>query len=218
MRAITVLIILWFCVFSVSLMAQTYYYKMTKVVDSNGTYVTQNSTGLFVSFNKNGCYDSDNEGYSMGYGLMKLESKGTKSISYYGNSYWGLSHFYFTPDYTVLNVKIPSGETLVYHKSIAKGQAKSTYYPARRAPKTNTPVIVPNIPNQTLKEKTIKNVCTYCEGKGKEPFGTYSYAMNIDTPKRWCSFCANWDLPHIHKHCSICHGTGYTRETILESE
>ena len=112
---------------------QTRFYKLSSVVENNSKK-SNGSSGIFVTFNEKGCYDSDKDGFSMNHGFLKYLGSNSKGILYQGQSYWGTADYQFTPDYSVLNVRDKHGVIYVYHLASPNGQRESTYYSVRRTP------------------------------------------------------------------------------------
>lgn len=131
--------------------AQTRFYRLSSVVD-NGTKKSVSSSGIFVTFNEKGCYDSDKDGFSMNNGFLKYAGSGNKGILYQGQSYWGSVDYCFTSDYYVLNVRDKHGVVYVYHLSSPNGQSESTYYAVRRSevPSTDGGTnVLPSMPSSS---------------------------------------------------------------------
>ncbi len=110
---------------TVSLNAQTYFYKLSAVVE-NGNRHAGNGSGIFVTFIDKGCYDSDIEGCTMNNGFLNLQVKGKSKIQYKGTSYWGAAEYIFSADYKLLNV-VAGDCVYIYNKSNSSAQRKSTY-------------------------------------------------------------------------------------------
>ena len=106
--------------------AQTRFYRLSSVVE-NDSKKSAGSSGIFVTFNEKGCYDSDKDGFSMNHGFLKYSGSNDRGILYQGQSYWGIADYHFAPDYSVLNVRDKHGVTYVYHLASPNGQRESTY-------------------------------------------------------------------------------------------
>lgn len=86
----------------------TYYYRQEKIIDRHSKQVRNgdnNQSGMFITFNKKGCYDSDSEGYDAGNGFREEVSRNTKFITYIGTSYWGDAEFIATVDKSRINIR-----------------------------------------------------------------------------------------------------------------
>lgn len=109
--------------------AQTYFYKLSAVVE-NGNRSAGNGSGIYVTFTDKGCYDSDIEGCTMNNGFLNLQLKGEGKIQYKGTSYWGAAEYVFSVDYKLLNV-IAGNCVYIYNKSNSSTQRVSTYCGAK---------------------------------------------------------------------------------------
>lgn len=127
---------------AVPLNAQTYFYKLSAVVE-NGNRSTGNGSGIFVTFIDRGCYDSDVEGCTMNNGFLNLQLKGKSKIQYKGTSYWGDAEYIFSSDYKLLNV-IAGPCVYIYNKSNNSTQRVSTYC-GKKAVKNNGLVAPVNV-------------------------------------------------------------------------
>ena len=203
--------------------AQTYYYERTAIVE-NGVRKTASGDGHFITFCKgsNGtrsCYDSDRDGYSENNGTLKHEATARGVMSYYGNSYFGKAHYYFSTDYATLNiVSDNSDKTYVYAKKTAPaGVTKSSRGKGDASSTSNgssaSPVYVPPINSSSM--GTTKERCSHCFGRGcldeRIEYNPVSYVGNITDYYRWCSKCGRSDYPHKHvtPRCEVCKGKGY---------
>lgn len=94
----------------------TYYFKLTKTIkdDVSDTNV---SGGMFLSFSKTMCYESDSDGYAIDGRRLKLDEDNGTTKSYTGSSYFGQALFIFKSDLSVLNVYDKSGEIFVFKKT-----------------------------------------------------------------------------------------------------
>ena len=119
----TLLLVLLFV--TVLLNAQTYFYKLSAVVEG-GNRSAGNGSGIYVTFTDKGCYDSDIEGCTMNNGFLNLQFKGKSKIQYKGASYWGAAEYIFSADYKLLNV-IAGDCVYIYNKSNSSIQRVSTY-------------------------------------------------------------------------------------------
>ena len=102
---------------------QTAYYKQTGVVRNNAK-TAGDSTGQFITFTHAGCYDSNKQGHDVGNGFLAYKGLQNNLHSYTGRSYWGeASSYYFTADFSRLNVYAPDGLIYVYEKETAPAGA-----------------------------------------------------------------------------------------------
>lgn len=163
-----------------SAIAQTYYYERVATV-SNNVKRTASGDGHFITFTSNACYDSDVEGYSENFGVLKYQGVTSKNyLRYQGESYFGQADYYFTADRSRLNIYKSNGEILVYAKKTApKGVRKSS----RKPKETETIVISPTHTDITPTTTTTTTTSTTPTKPKKESrYGYYD--------------------------CPVCHGTG----------
>ena len=203
--------------------AQTYYYERTAIVE-NGVRKTASGDGHFITFSKGSdgkgtCYDSDEEGYSENNGTLKHEATARGVMSYYGNSYFGKAHYYFSTDYATLNiVSDNSDKTYVYTKKTAPASVtKSSRGKANASSSSNgssaSPVYVPPVNSSSM--GPTKEQCSFCFGRGHKDerieYLPVSYVGNMTDHYRWCSQCGRSDYPHKHvtPRCEVCKGKGY---------
>lgn len=115
-------IILCFC-YSIC-NAQTYYYELKRKV-IEGVSSTNVSGGQFISFTKDGCYESDKEGFTVNNGSLKYKYSEDGILVYSGTCYWGRGYFRFTKDKSKLNVVTDSGDIYVYSLAAAPGHQQT---------------------------------------------------------------------------------------------
>lgn len=105
--------------------AQTYYYELEKIV-TDKTPRKASGSGIFVTFTKDGCYDSDSQGYTNDRAYLRLAYKGKYTV-FTGNTYWGSGDYKFTPDLSRLNVVVDN-KVYVYSRATPSGSVtRSTY-------------------------------------------------------------------------------------------
>ncbi len=105
--------------------AKTYYYQLEKIV-TNNTQKNTSGSGIFITFTKDGCYDSDAQGYTNDQSYLKW-SYSSKYTVYNGITYWGQGEYKFTRDLTRLNVVV-NDKVYVYNRVTAPSNVtKSTY-------------------------------------------------------------------------------------------
>lgn len=200
--------------------AQTIYYERTAIVE-NGIRKSASGDGHFITFSKGSdgsgsCYDSDKSGYTENHGTLKHEATANGVMSYYGNSYFGKAHYYFSTDYATLNIVSDNGDrTYVYAKKNAPaGVTKSSRSKENASSSSNSisvlPVYVPPVNSGPTKEQ-----CSTCFGRGHldERIEYYQifYSSDVTANYRWCSQCGRSDYPHHHvtPRCGVCGGKGY---------
>ena len=202
--------------------AQTYYYERTAIVE-DGVRKSASGDGHFITFSKGSdgkgtCYDSDKNGYSENNGTLKHEATARGVMSYYGNSYFGKAHYYFSTDYATLNiVSDNSDKTYVYAKKTAPaGVTKSSRGRANASSSSDvssaSPAYVPPV-NSSM--SPTKEKCSNCFGRGyldeRIEYYPVSLVGNVTDHYRWCSKCGRSDYPHKHvtPRCEVCKGKGY---------
>ena len=225
-------VFLFILVVGMHLMAfsQTYYYKLSKVV-SDGSTSAGNNSGIFVTFTSKGCYDSDKDGYTMNNGFQEFLSKGVNGSAYTGSSYYGHADYYFSPDYSLLNVKTDRGMTFVYHRTASGGKEKSTYYVMANQGNGGsggialiTPVLDSGRGNSSgISTTTVssKRKCIICCGNGRcthcsggtcgECLGKGVIPCTYTTDYMTCSYCSGsgrCGRCSGSGQCNACHGRG----------
>jgi len=104
---------------------KTYYYKQILKV-SNGEKFQGDFSGQFIYFNDKGCYDADREGFTVNNGFLEYKSDALGYQTYEGNSFWGKAVYYFLSDYSRLNIKIESNNTVYVYERAVQPQGKLT--------------------------------------------------------------------------------------------
>lgn len=240
-----ILLILFLWQFNISLTAQdTYFYKLSRTVDSAKMSDTNVSGGQFITFIDNICYESDKKGMGVGHGSLTLNksySSSTFSV-YMGKSYWGdKASFKFNSDKSVLNVILDDGYVYVYKRStppanvttcsLIKGKTSSGGSVAPPVNNSSPGYTLPpphmnngsgSVPSKTLKTKEIryKEDCPNCRGKGSIIQNTYPATFGTNLPDVWCSECGRYfsaDVGHTHRQCNHCRGTGKVEKVRYEN-
>lgn len=212
--------ILIFLLLGVSMSAQTYYYERIKTV-SNGQASSDSGDGHFITFTEKGCYDSDKEGFSEDTGFRKYEGASNNILSYYGDSYYGKAHYYFSDDKSRLNI-IPDSrdEVYVYVQRPIHPNTKSTRSRNKGTPSSASnglvapPIIIvaPPVNSGGSSNQSNRRQCTACQGTG-HGWDEIVYAPNYtgEDNSRYCRQCGR--VLHAHTHiehrCSVCNGKGY---------
>ena len=120
------------------------YYKQTAVV-VKGQRSAGDGTGQFICITGKSCYDSDKDGYTVENGALSyLGLTDGGYHNYYGGSFWGEANYYFTKDYSRLNIQLRNEEkTYVYEKAAApSGALTSAKIKAKPAPAEDSDSIV----------------------------------------------------------------------------
>ncbi|MBR1594683.1 MAG: hypothetical protein IJ692_06460 [Alloprevotella sp.] len=211
-----------FCTLS-KLQAQTYYYKLDKIV-RNGVPKTNTSGGQFITFNNRCCYESDKAGYSVGNGRLDYKYVENGLRVYYGDCYLGSnSTCLATLDLNTVNMK--SGNVVYVYKRATPPSGITTCSLIKSAsppnPITISPIVgvgetttTPNHPtpnNSTPKQTPTRHTCTLCHGSGTIIRETPTATYGKDT-QRYCNNCGRsyWaSSGHSHVTCSNCYGKGY---------
>lgn len=204
--------------------SQTYLYKRVAIV-KKGNRKTVNDDAHYLTFNKKGCYESDANGLSQGGELIRFRKKENNIHCYYGNSSFGMAHYYFSNDFSRLNIRLDDNITYVYQRELSgkttasKRVARSNNSNEDRTYVTPPPVIYNgNISvgsgtsgNSSSRSSSIYQTCKYCKGTGvctrcKGKCGDWRFIDTYtgDGTKAWinCSSCNG------NGRCSICLGTG----------
>ena len=157
--------------------AQTYLYKRVMIV-KNGIKSKKNDDAHFLTFNSKGFYESDKNGYENSNSSFIEFTKNENNLHcYFGNGYYGFNHFYFSKDYSRLNVKIDNTTTYVYQREFS-GTTTAT---RRKIVKSNNannstiisstitspPVINGSSDNSSSSHESIYKTCHICNGTGK---------------------------------------------------
>lgn len=205
-------------------LAQTYLYKRVMIV-RNGVKTNKNDDAHYITFNKKGCYESDKNGYKNGNSSLIEYIKDENNLHcFYGNCPSGMANYYFSNDYSRLNVRLNDGVIFVYQRELSGNTTAS-----RRSVRSNNnnstginivppPVInnggssvgggtsgsssKPISPYITCKICRGTGICTRCKGKCGEWMYVDTYTG--DGTKAWinCPSCSG------NGRCSNCRGTG----------
>ena len=200
------------CCITVS--GQTYRYKRVMIVDGNYKK-NVNDDAHYITFNNKGCYESDSKGYAKTGGFISFTKNENNLHCYYGDSYWGKAHYYFSSDYSRLNVKTDD-KVYVYQRVSGNTSAANRQYRSNGGGGSNgggnviitTPA--PAYPNGGSSSGGSNRVtcsgcggtgrCTSCGGTGKmvsEAYYTDGHKMVSN-----CPVCRGTGT------CGVCHGSG----------
>ena len=222
--------LLLFCVASTA--QTTYYYKLTKK-KVNGVISEKVSGGQFITIIKDGCYESDNKGFSVNHGKIKYNRTENGYLLYFGPTYYGdNSMVQFKSDYSSFNIKTPNGDVYVYKRATApsgvttcslirKTTPSSTpssqpyippvptaTYPTTSYPQTTTTSSSSSSISQpaTATTTTTTRTCARCHGSGRQEYE--GVCFGLDT--KYCNECHR-TVPcgHYHSTCQLCNGKGY---------
>lgn len=228
------------CSSSYSFAQETYYFEQIKIVKGNSE--TKGSGGQFISFYKDICYDSNNKGETVGFGMLDLvKNDNSNYIQYKGNSYWGKATYKFNKELTRLNIIVSDGTIYVYNKSAPpKGVTASSLTRSSISSSTTTAPSVstypPTIPRQDfqnttgnsnshhekqVREKVVRETCRRCNGKKRIVINTYPSMFGLDDYKVRCNECGEYHLRsvgHSHIDCPDCGGKGYKEKKTYSYE
>lgn len=196
--------------------AQTYYYERVAEV-INGTRTAASGDGHFITFTRTGCYDSDREGYTEQNGFVEYKTTANNIRCYYGSSYFGRAYYYFSMDYSRLNIKRESdGTVYVYARKNAPDHTTAAM--RKKGAASGTPSAVPYMPPEpdlsggSSTTTASRRTCPSCRGTGRGQSEIH-YQTNF-TGKgnaRYCAECGKVMAAHTHIHhiCTVCAGKGY---------
>lgn len=205
----TLLLILLSSVCCITLYGQTYCYKRVMIIDG-GNKINVNDDYHYITFNKKGCYESDSQGYAETNGFIRYLKDENNIHCYYGDGYWGKSHYYFSNNYSRLNIKTDD-KIYVYQKIVGnKNYAKSRHYQNRN---NNGNVLVPYpIPQPHQNGSSNSNrriICSGCGGSGRcnscggtGLMSSESIYTDGHTIISKCPSCKGTGK------CGVCHGSG----------
>lgn len=202
--------IAFFIITSLVSNAQTYLYKRVMIVQ-NHQKMNVNDDAHFLTFNNIGCYESNSEGISNNENLIKFIKDENSLHCYYGYGYWGNAHYYFSDNYSRLNIL---KDDLVYvYERVLNNETNASY----RSTNSNNNTIVPINPGINLspqyfsspskhtdsKARYGERVCPQCYGSGNCS-GCNGKGYIISTYTQEYADCTNC----VRGRCSTCKGTG----------
>lgn len=124
---------IFFCALCIGLPIQLYgqmkveYYKWTKVYYKGGkTKTMDGQSGQFVTRSRKVCYDSDNQGCTVGNGTLTWEETQGKISRYRGSSYRGDCAYTFFDEKGILNIEDSQGNVYVYVKATPPSGRKTS--------------------------------------------------------------------------------------------
>ncbi len=221
--------LLLFCFTSIA--QTTYYYKLTKK-KVNGVISENVSGGQFITIIKDGCYESDKDGFSVNHGKIKYNRTENGYLIYLGPTYYGENTMLlFKSDYSSFNIKTMDGNVYVYKRatppagvttcSLIRKPAPTTTpssqpfippvpattYPVTTYPQTTTTSSSSSSTSQPATTTTATRTCARCHGSGREDRDD-GVCFGLDT--KYCNECNRTvSCSHYHVTCQLCHGKGY---------
>lgn len=208
------ILFLLFAICCTSTFGQTYRYKRIMIVD--GSYKKNvNDDAHYITFNNKGCYESDSKGYAETGNFISFTKNENNLHCYYGNSYLGKAHYYFSDDYSRLNVKTDK-KVYVYQRVSTSASAVNRLY--RRDERIggynsgNGGMTIPMpsyFDGNSSSGGTSRVTCSGCNGSGRCTGcgGTgkiMSEAIYTDGHK----IVSNCPVCHGTGNCGVCHGSG----------
>lgn len=203
---------------NLSLIAQnTYLYKRVMIV-KEGVRINKNDDAHYLTFTNNGCYESDKNGYSTSDKFLKFIKNENNLHCYYGSCSFGNANYYFSNDFSRLNIKLNDDLIYVYQRELS---GRTTASLRTTSPSSNGGGVVFVTPPPVVGGGTSGNdsnsshslytkcttcngtgVCTGCNGRCGEWRNT-GYYIGTDT-KSWieCGSCRG------SGKCAICFGRG----------
>lgn len=202
---------------------KTFLYKRVMIV-KNGAKTNKNDDAHYITFTDKGCYESDKDGFTTNNGFIKFTKNENNLHCYYGSCSFGTAHYYFSNDFSRLNVRISDDVTYVYQRE-SSGRTTAS----RRIARTNNstgggsvyvappPVIyngggnAGNTPVNSHSHHSTYTKCTTCDGTtickrcgGKRGEWRNTGYYTGDGTQSWieCGSCGGTGK------CSICRGTG----------
>ncbi|MBO4263536.1 MAG: hypothetical protein J5871_02500 [Bacteroidales bacterium] len=191
MKGVFVACFLFLCI---PLAAQTYYYERVKIV-RNGQVSVDAGDGHYITFNDNGCYDSNKQGMSSGTGFRNYKSFENGIYKYFGKSYFGGdAYYFFSQDRGRLNIKMQEGDVVYVYERKTAPSVMGPSVRGYRSPSSSdnvgaVPVVVPATPVMPATPNVAPSA---------------SSRVYVDHTCRGC---------HGSGYCTCCHGTGKIRIT-----
>lgn len=197
---------------------KTYLYKRVMIV-KNGAKTNKNDDAHYITFTDKGCYESDKDGFTTNNGFVKFTKNENNLHCYYGSCSFGTAHYYFSNDYSRLNVRIDDDITYVYQRELS-GKTTASRRVARSSSSNGGGIYVASPPvintgggsvgsgssGSSSHSSSIYQTCKYCKGTGvctscRGKCGEWKFVYDSQS---WisCSGCNGTG------RCSICRGTG----------
>lgn len=198
---------------------KTYLYKRVMIV-KDGIKTNKNDDAHYITINDKGCYESNKDGFSINDSFVKFTKNEDNIHCYYGDCSFGMAHYYFSSDYSRLNVRINDHLTYVYQRELSgKTTASRRIVPSSNSSGRSVNVAPPPVVNNggsyssgvnsggsSSRNTSIYQTCKYCRGTGvctrcKGKCGEWKFIYDSES---WmdCVSCNG------NGRCSICRGTG----------
>ena len=196
---------------------ETYHYSRVAVV-KDGVKSSSSGDGHYLTFTSNGVYESDADGFSVGFGLLKYagtDSNGHKC--YEGNGFLGDWLVYrFSSDLQRINVVLPDKKIAVYARSSSSSGKERVYnHPDAGVVYSDAPSYSSPSSGHSSRPKPEKRVetCPGCGGRGYIETSVPSTShFGISKPEmRTCPKCGRrYDATEGHHcvPCKVCGGKG----------
>lgn len=191
----------------------TGYWRLTKTYYKNGKQKVNNvNTGQFIARNSKICYDSDNQGYSINNGSLKVIKQQEGVIKYAGTCYYGddCTYTFYLHD-SILNIEDLVGNIYVYHcERVPSGRKTSSLIRRKSSEICTGETNVGGISSRNSETETKSNakkiqhpktcrkclgkcICTTCNGTGTVYSIAYGNNRYVTCPAcnglRKCSLC-----------------------------
>lgn len=196
--------------------AQIFYQRIA--VEENGERKSDMSDKMFVTFGKNVCYESDKDGLTIEKNYREYKGENSNVIDYYGKSFFGEGHWYFTKDYSKLHIRLDNGRTYIYEKRTAPSGflASNRYSNVNQSNQCQINFMPPATTFETsdnpINNGNTRRTCPSCNGTGKgleriEYYPDYTGSGRYE----WCPKCNRSMSPHTHiqQMCMTCYGKGF---------
>ena len=200
---------------------KTFLYKRVMVV-KNGAKTSKNDDAHYITFTEKGCYESDKEGITTNDGFIRFTKNENNLHCYYGDSSFGKVHYYFSNDYSRLNVRVDGNLTYVYQRELS-GKTTARRRSAHSSSNSgggayiSPPIINGGVPSGghssggSSSGSSVYTICTSCNGtgvcsschgKGGKWMGTGYYIGSGSQSWIDCGSCRG------SGKCPICYGRG----------
>ena len=190
------------------------------MIVKDGIKTNKNDDAHYITINDKGCYESNKDGFSTNDGFIKFTKNENNIHCYYGDCSFGMAHYYFSSDYSRLNVRINDNLTYVYQRELSgKTTAKRRTVNSGGKGGTGGSIVIPPVLNNNVggsvsgssSSKSRSSLCKYCNGSGicyrcggKRGSWEYTDWYTGDGTKSWinCGACNG------NARCSVCRGSG----------